>query len=789
MRTSHLALLSLLLLAAASSAVELAARDMVLWYRRPAVQWLDALPIGNGIMGAMVFGGVPEERIALNEASFWSGRPHDYDDPNAGKYFAQIRDLVFAGRFQEAEKLADAHFYGVPAAQQAYQPLGDLLLSFDGAEGFEDYRRELDMETGVATVRYRVGDTVFTRAVFLSCPDRVMVVRITANRPGRVSLQAQFKSPYRDRVTVRPDGLVMDGCWKGPLQPDNWLIAKVEGKGMRFRAVLQALPEGGRSEASDDTLRVENADAVTFLVTAGTSFVNYQDIGGDPAAVCARILASVADKDYATLRRRHEEDFRGLMGRVHLNVGAPTMNERPTDERIKAVHDGGDDADLEALCFQFGRYLLASSSRAGGQPANLQGIWNESVSPNWGSKYTININTEMNYWPAEVGNLSECHQPLFDMLKDISVTGARTARVYYGCDGWVAHHNIDLWRGTAPVDAARFGMWPVGGAWLTLHLWEHYLFTGDRQFLQEYYPIMKGAARFLLELLVEEPRHHWLVTPFSMSPEHGYLDSKGQLAFLAPGPTLDITIIRELFGHCIEASGLLGVDEEFRGKLEAALGKLPPYRINRRGFVQEWIEDWPPGDQGHNVSPQFPFFPGSTIQLRRDPQLADAERKWMDTRRGRGGWPMAWDICMWARLERGDKVAACIRTFVGNSVAANLHNRGANQSDATFGFTAGVAEALLQSHAGEISLLPALPAGWNEGAVQGLRARGGFEVDMRWQAGKLQSAQIRSRTGGSGSVRYGEKTATFSLAPGATVSLDPDLTAAGGRCKEDILHL
>ena len=672
--------------------------------------------------------------------------------------------------------MADEHFFGVPIAQQAYQPLGDLLLNFDGMDKVEDYRRELDMETGVAKVSYRVGDAVLTREVFMSYPDRVMVMRISGDKPGRVSVQAQLKSPYLDTTTAKPGKLVMDGSWKGPMKKD-WLIAPVEGKGLSFQAVLLAHPEGGRFEATNDSVRIQGADAVTFIVTAATSYVNYTNISGDPAATCEKILAGSAGKDYATLRRRHESDFRGLMGRVHLNIGDSSMNEKPIDERLKAMRDGNDDPNLEALTFQFGRYILASSSRAGGQPANLQGIWNEAVIPNWGSKYTININTEMNYWPAEVCNLSECHQPLFDMLKDLSVTGAKTAKTFYGINGWVTHHNTDLWRGAAPTDAARFGMWPVGGAWLCQHLWEHYAFTGDRQFLKEYYPVMKGSAQFLLELMVEDPKHHWLVTPFSMSPEHGYFDSDGKMAFLSPSPTMDIAIIRELFPHCIEASKLLGVDEDFRGKLEAALTKLPPYQISSQDFLQEWIEDWKAGGQGHNVSPNFTIYPGSSIILRRDPQLAGAIQNWMEKHPARGGFPAAWDISVWARLERGDKVAKGIRSFVTNSVASNLHNRGSNQSDATFGFTAGVAEALLQSHAGEISLLPALPTGWSDGSVQGLRARGGFEVSMEWKNGKLQSAEISNRNGGSCTVRYGEKTATLSVKPGEATRLNAELVS------------
>ncbi len=752
------------------------AGDMVLWYRQPGVKWLDAMPIGDGYMGAMVFGGIQQERIALNESSFWSGRPHDYNDTNAINYFPQIRDLVFAGKFQDAEKMADDHFWGIPKGQQAYEPIGDLLLKFDGTDGVQDYRRELDMETGVAKVSYRVGDATFTREVFMSYPDRVMMVRISSDKLGRVSVQAQLNGPYLDTVTAKPNKLVMDGSWKKGGET-NWLIAPVEGRGLKFETAMLARNEGGRSEATNDSLHIQGADAVTFILTTATSYINYTNISGNPTAICEKILSRITKKDYAALRRDHEKDFCGLMGRVHLNVGDVSMNDQPTDERLKAVRAGTPDANLEALVFQFGRYLLAASSRAGGQPANLQGIWNEDVIPNWGSKYTININTEMNYWLAEVCNLSECAQPLFSMVKDISVTGQETAKTYYGVNGWVTHHNLDLWRGTAPVDAARFGMWPVGGAWLCQHVWEHYAFTGDQKFLKKYYPVLKGAAQFLLEVMVEDPKHHWLVTPFSMSPEHGYLDSEGQMSYLSPSPTMDLGIIRELFPHCIEASKILGVDADFRAKLEVALTKIPPYQIGKSGFIQEWIEDWKPGPQGHNVSPNFPFYPGSSITLRGNPDFAAAYQRWMEAHNPRGGFPLSWGIAMWARLEHGDKVGSLMDAYVNRAPANNLHNSGSNQSDASFGYTAAVAEALVQSHAGEISLLPALPPQWPDGSVTGLRARGGYEVSMKWKAGKLTSAEISSVKGGDFNVRSGEKTASLTLKPGAIVRLNAELTA------------
>jgi alpha-L-fucosidase 2 len=781
MRTAWALLAAALLLQASLSAAEPAVAagaplgDMVLWYRQPAEKWLEAMPLGNGHMGAMVFGGTQRERIALNESTFWSGRPHDYDNPEALQYFPKIRDLVFAGKFRDAEKMADDHFFGIPKAQQAYQPLGDLLLSFKGMDNVSDYRRELNMETGVATIRYRAGDAVFTRETFVSYPDRVMIVRITCDKPGRVTVVANLKSAYLDKVTATPGKLVMDGSWKGPIPVQNPLIAPVEGTGLHFQAALLARTDGGTSEAASDSLHIKGANSATLILTAATSYVNYRDISGDPAAACEKILAATGNKDDAALLHRHEEDFSGLMGRVHLAIGDPAMNQKPIDERLKAMHDGVADPNLEALCFQFGRYALVSSSRAGGQAANLQGIWDESVSPSWGSKYTININTEMNYWPTEVCNLSECHQPMFDMLKDISVTGAKTAQVQYGCGGWVTHHNIDLWRGTAPVDAARFGMWPVGGAWLCQDIWEHYAFTGDRAFIKENYPVLKGAAQFFLEVMVEEPKHHWLVTPFSMSPEHGYNDAEGKLAFLSPAPTMDIGIMRELFPHCIEASKLLDVDEDFRAKLEAALKRLPPYQINRQGYLQEWIDDWESGKQGHNCSPNFPFYPGCSITLRGNPDLAGAIQKWMETRKPGGGFPSVWYICVWSRLERGDKTSPFITSFVANAVAPNLHNRGANQSDATFGFTAGVAESLLQSHAGEISLLPAVSTNWKDGSLSGLRARGGFEVSLQWKDGALLSAQIRADNAGPRSVRCGRKTRALSFQTGQTVRLDANL--------------
>jgi alpha-L-fucosidase 2 len=752
-------------------------RDMVVWYNKPADRvWLDGLFIGNGYMGANVFGKVQNERIALNESTFWSGKPHDYNDPDASQYFEKIKDLVFADKFEEAEKMVNEHFYGKPPAQQAYQPLGDLLLNFYATgDSIKDYYRELDMENGVVKVTYTEGKVKMTREVFMSYPDHVMVMKVSANKPGSVSLEAKLKSPFMEKTTSVDGKLIMDGTWKYLPDIVNSLIAKVDGTGLRFQTSLAAIPEQGTLELTDSSIVVKNANSVTFILTMATSYVNYKDISGDPAAKCKKIMAAVEGKDFKTLKETHLKDFASLMGRVHLTIGDPVMNKKPTDERVADLKKGLPDPDLLAKIFQFGRYILVSSSRTGSEPANLQGRWNEDLLPNWGSKYTININTEMNYWPAEVTNLSETHMPLFHMIKDLAENGAETAKSYYNAGGWVAHHNTDLWRGTAPVDAARYGMWPVGGTWLCQHIWEHYLYTGDIDFLREYYPIMKGSAQFLLDIMTLEPKHNWLVIPFSMSPEQGYFVSEGaKEVFLSSSTTMNVGMVRDLFPHCIEAEKILNVNQEFGARLSEALEKIPPYQIGKDGLLQVWIEDWKRGNEGHNMSANFGFFPGNSITLRGNPEIAAAIRKWLKQRRARTSWTSAWDICDWARLENGIMVDTTITQFFrsrmpGGGIGNNLQNTGSNQSDANYGYTAGVAESLLQSHAGEISLLPALPVTWKNGSVTGLRARGGFEVNMEWKDGKLTRAEIKSLLGNPCVVRTNGKTTNYTPAKGETI--------------------
>lgn len=758
-------------------------REMVLWYDEPAGDaWLDGLLIGNGYMGGNVFGRIEHERIALNESTFWSGRPHDYNDPDAHQYYDRIKELMYAKKYKEAEKLVNEHFYGKPANQQTYVPVGDLLLDFaPGKEPVTDYYRELDMETGVVTVRYTQDGVKMTRETFMSYPDHVMVMKVSADRPGKVNVEARLNSPFRRNISAAGDRLTMNGTWSYLPTRIFDLIAKVEGDGMSFQTDVVALPEKGKLEATDTSLVVTDANSVTFVLTIATDFVNYKDISGKPSARCENILAAVRGKLYEQLKETHVKDFSGLMGRVHLTVGDDAKNSLPTQERVAALKRGEPDTDLQAKLFQFGRYITVSSSREGSEPSNLQGRWSQDLLPNWGSKYTLNVNTEMNYWPAEVTNLSECTGPLFHLLEDLAENGAETAKLYYGADGWVSHHNTDLWRGTAPVDAARYGMWPMSGVWLCQHVWEHYLFTEDIDFLRKYYPIMKGAARFVLDILAENPNYGYLTIPFSMSPEQGYyIGDNPEEMFLAPSTTMDNALIRDLFPHCIEAAELLGVDREFSDELAAVLEKIPPYMIGEDGMLQGWIEDWKRGRENHNWSGTFGLYPGNSITLRGTPELAAAVEAWLEPRPVISFWNSAIDICQWARLENGEKTDEVLRKiFMTNGrrggFGNNLHFSGSNQSDINFGITAGIAESLLQSHAGEISLLPALPASWKDGSVTGLKARGGYEVSIRWADGKMTSCEIKSILGKPFTVRYAGKTRDFNLAAGKSVKLGPEL--------------
>jgi alpha-L-fucosidase 2 len=755
-----------------------------LWYKQPAKQWTEALPIGNGRLGAMIYGGVQREQLQINEDTLWSGGPHDYSNPEAYSHLAVVRSLLAKGEYDKAEAAAEK-MMGKPIKQMAYQPLGDLFLQFPQGETAKDYRRELDLQTAVSTVSCTIAGARMTRKTFSSKPDQAIVMRIDGNRRAQITFDLFMTSPHPYQSSMIGDNTLSMTGQVAPRKESSHsgarrLVGPWEGEGMKFAAQVKVKAEGGTVVVKGDKISVRDADSATLIYVAGTSFVNAKDMSANALARAENTLAAANSKSYDELYQRHAEDYTALFDRVAIDLGGQGAADVSTGERLRRRADGALDPLLAEQVFQYGRYLMIAGSRPGTQPLNLQGIWNNDLYPPWCSKYTININIQMNYWVAEVCNLGECHEPFLRMAGELVDSGRKTAYNHYRADGWVTHHNTDLWRGSAPVDGAHWGMWPTGGAWLCQHLWEHYLYSGDKAALKKAYPIMKGAAEFFLSdgVLVED-NEGYLITSPSISPEHSHggaskegLSSNRSGASVCAGPTMDQQILRDLFCNCIAAAKILDIDKDFIAQVAKTRARLAPMKIGRHGQLQEWQKDWDnPNNPHSHVSHLYGLYPSAQINPFDTPTLYEAAQTSLIQRGDSGGWPGAWRISLWARAGDGDRALKNLNNVM-RGLTGNLFNGSRFQIDANFGATAGIAEMLMQSHRGEIHLLPALAEAWPTGSVKGLKARGGFEVDIQWKGGQLTQVTIHSLNGNPLVLRYGAETLNKDLAKGERFTWD-----------------